>query len=166
MKVLLIVAVLCIPVSWAFGKDLPLSRLTTNVLERTSEVLEKAANDKDLNTVLAHLASNVVISVSFPKNPNIPPLVFSKDTYTKHLEETWTRTPNALILRLKTEHTIAENGKSGTTTSTFRQTVTVKNAGQTLTSNGKQVCSMKLINGIPKATRIDVTISYALDSNK
>ena len=161
MKSLLAVAMLSVCTSRAFsGGEVEHPRLTTNVLEQVSQALEKAGNTQNLEGLLAHLASNVVITVSFPQNPEYPRMTFSKDTYADHLKETWTKTRDVSIRRLTTEFEIAADGQTATATATFRQTATVKDTGQTFTSTGKQISRIALVDGIPNATRIDVTISY------
>ena len=147
------------------GRDVigqyPYQVITTNMLERASAALDKAGNAQDLEGLLAYLASNVVITVSFPRNPDYPQMVFSKHTYADHLKETWAKTRDVSVQRMTTEYEIAADGQSATATATFRQTATVKDTGQTFTSTGKQVSTVKLIQGMPKATRIAMTVTTA-----
>ena len=138
---------------------LPL-RLTTNMLEQTSVALDKAGNTQDSKTLLAHMASNVIVSVTFPNNAEIPKMTFSKDEYAQHLRETWARTKNVTVRRLNTQYVIAEDSQSATATSTFRQTATLTDNGQVFVSEGTQVSKIKLIGGVPQVTRIDVAIFY------
>ena len=167
MKVLLLIAALCVSASWASGEDLRHTRLTTDLLERTYKVIEKADNDQDWDTILAYLASNVIMTVSFPDNPNITPIMFSKDTYAKYLDEISAQFKDVSSNYLITGCTITDNGQSGIVTSTYRQKATLKDTGRTITSHGKQIDHFTLINGFPKATKIDVTIrSSEQDSNK
>lgn len=158
MRILLAVAVLSLCVQSAISGE-QITRLTTNILEQASTLMEEAANAQDSVTVLAYLASNAVINVSFPQYPEMQPMVLSKRTYAVHLADTWTRFRDVSIQRLKTEYKIADDGQSATATSTFRQTATLKD-GNTFTSSGNQVITIRLIDGVPKTTRIDVTISY------
>jgi ketosteroid isomerase-like protein len=160
VKILLAATILCASTLSVFSEDILYSRLTTNVLERTSEQLDKAGNAQDVDTLLAHLASNVVINVSFPENPEIQRMVFSRDTYARHLADGWSKTANVTIRHLNTEYKIAEDGQSATAVSTFVQTGTVKETGKTFTSTGRQTVNIRLINGIPAATRIDMTMSF------
>jgi ketosteroid isomerase-like protein len=144
----------------AFGDEAQQTRLTTNMLEKTSLVLDKAGNSQDAATLLAHMASNVVVVVTFPQNPEFPKMTFSKDEYAQHLRQTWARTKNVTIRRTSTKYDIADDGQSATATSTFRQTATLTGTGQTFVSESRQVSEIKLIEGVAQATRIDVTVSY------
>lgn len=166
MKKLFAVALLSLCVTSAFSGEEQITRLTTNMLEQATIQMEEAGNNQDLKTLLAYLASDVVITVSFPKHPELRKLVFSKQTYATHLTEGWAITRDASIQRLKTEYKISADGKSATATSTFRQKATDKATGQTFTSSGKQVGVIELTDGIPKTTKIDATLSYRLDPSK
>lgn len=160
MRSFLVACIFAVLTVSAFGGEAHHTRLTTNMLEQTSVQLDKAGNAQDSVTLLAHMASNVVVTVSFPRNPEIPKMVFSKDRYAQHLRHTWARTKNVTIRRLSTKYEITDDGQSATATSMFRQTATLADTGQTFTSEGTQVSEIQLIEGIPQATRINVTVSY------
>ncbi len=160
MRSLLAACIFAVLTASAFAGDTQHSRLTTNMLEQTSLLMDKAGNSQDSATLLAHMASNAVVSVTFPKNPEIPKMTFSKDEYAKHLRQTWAITKNVTIRRLSTQYQIADDGQSATATSTFRQTATLVDTGQTFVSEGRQIAEVHLIEGVAQARRIDVTISY------
>lgn len=143
-----------------FAADGPPTRLTTNLLEQTSLLLDKAGNSQDSATLLAHMASNVVVVVTFPKNPEIPQMTFSKEEYAQHLRQAWAETKNVIIRRLSTQYEIADDGQSAIATSTYRQAATLVDTGQTFVSEGRQISVINLIAGVAQATRIDMTISY------
>jgi murein DD-endopeptidase MepM/ murein hydrolase activator NlpD len=149
----------CILVLGCRTMEIDSPELTESWLEQVSVAVDKAGDAQDLDTLLAHIASEAVISTSFPANSGIPRMVFSKDTYATHLADTWSKTRDVSTQRLKTEYRIATNGQSATVISTLRQTATIREAGVTFTSTGKQVSEVRLIDGTPKATKIDVTIS-------
>lgn len=159
-RTLLIIAIFSLSVTSAFSGEALHVSLTTNILEQTSVRLDKAGNAQDSDTLLTYLASNAVITVSFPENPEIKRIVFSKETYATHLAHIRSRTRDVSIRRLTTEFKIAADGQSATATSMFRQTATDKDTGQTFASTGKQVSEIRLIDGVPKATKIDATLTY------
>lgn len=160
MRNLLTIALLSLCVTSAFSGEKQVTRLTTNILEQASVLMEEAGNKQDSDTLLSYLASNAVITVSFPENPEYQTIVLSKQTYATFLAEGWARTRDASIQRLKTEYKLSIDGQSATSISTFRQTATEKATGQTFTSSGKQVAAIRLTDGIPTTTKVDVTISY------
>ena len=166
MRILLAVAVLSICVTSAIGDEHNITRLTTNILEQASTLMEKAANAQDSVTVLAYLASNAVINVSFPQYPELQSMEFSKSTYAVHLADTWTKFRDVSIQRLKTEYKIADDGQSATAISTFRQSATLKATGHAITTSGKQVSVISLTDGVPQVARIDVTLLYEQVSKK
>jgi hypothetical protein len=156
---LLILAGLLAGVS-AFGQEPAHRRLTTNLLEHVSTILDKASNAQDVDTLLAHLASNVAIRVTFPKNPEIPGMTFTKESYADHLREGWTKVDNMTIRRLKTQYEIGADGRTATAISTFEQTARLKDTGRVIVSVGEERCAINLIDGVPKATSIDVTMEF------
>ena len=160
MRTLLATLIICTLTASAFGAEGEYTRLTTNILEQTSVLMDKAGNSQDTATLLAHMASNIVVTVTFPKNPEIPRMAFSKSEYAQYLRQSLTRIKRITIRRLSTEYEIADDGQSATATSTFRQTASLADTGQTFISEGVQVSEIKLIKGIPQATRIDATMSY------
>lgn len=141
-------------------------RLTESWLDQVSTTLDKATSDQDTATLLAHLASNAVIKVTFPEDPQIPSLSFSRDTYATHLRESWPKTDSIAIRRLSTIYDISPDGLSATATSVFRQTTRMKGADRDIVSMGRQVALIHLIDGVPKARRIDVTVTFKRDSGR
>jgi hypothetical protein len=141
-------------------------RLTEFWLEQVSTALDKAGLDQDTESLLGYVASNVVVEVSFPKNPRMPSLSFSRETYATHLRESWPRTDSVRIQRLSTHYDISPDGQSATATSVFRQTTRMKGSDRDIVSTGKQVSTINLIDGIPKATRIEVTVTFKKGFNQ
>jgi hypothetical protein len=141
-------------------------RLTEFWLEQVSTALERATFEKDTETLLAHLASNVVVEVSFPKNPRMPSFSFTRETYATHLRESWPRTDSVGIQRLSTHYDISPDGQSAMATSVFRQTTRMKGSDRDIVSTCKEVSTINLVDGIPKATRSEVTITFKKGFNQ
>lgn len=144
----------------AFGQETAHKRLTTNLLEHVSTILDNANNAQDVDTLLAHLASNVAIRVTFPKNPEMPGMAFTKESYAHHLREGWTKVENMTIRHLKRQYEIGADGRTATVICTFEQTARFKDTGRVIVSVGEERCVINLIDGIPKATSIDVTMEF------
>ena len=160
MRTLLATLIICALTASAFGADGEYTRLTTNMLEKTSVVLDRAGNSRDSKTLLAHLASNVVITVSFPEHPEVPEMTFTKQTYAEHIKKSWANAKAFSSHRIKTAYEIAPSGQSATATATFRQSVTMKDTGRVLTTVGQQVSTIELIDGVPQARRIDTSVTF------
>jgi hypothetical protein len=158
MKWVYIGAVACGLGTQAFAD--PVTRLTTNLLERITTESESASNAKDSVTLLSHLASNVVINVSFPRNPEIPSLRFTKQTYEANLQDGWTQMETFTVRRLTTQYDVAADGQSALVTATLLQNGTVRATGQTVTSVAKGVTTVRLVDGRPLAVKVDVTVTF------
>jgi hypothetical protein len=163
MKPLFIGAVVSLLTASAFGGEAPNTHLTTNILEQTTILMEKAVDARDSAGLLTHIASNAVFTLSFPKNPEIPKMILSKKEYALHLQQSWDTTKTITIRRLKTKYEISDDGQSATSTSTFTQTATFTHTDQILILEGTQVAGIELIDGIPQATRIDMTASVNIE---
>jgi ketosteroid isomerase-like protein len=160
MKVIFAAAILLVCTSSVFSQETRRLSLTTNILEQTYATLEKAVNEKDLDTVLAHLATNVVITVSLSINSEIQKTVLSKNAYAVYLMDAWARTGPVSYKRLTTVYDIAGDAQSAIATTTFRQTTALKDTGETFRSTGKEVSMLKLISGVPMSVKVDATVSF------
>lgn len=144
------------------------ARLTTNLLEQTSEALLAAREARDAETVLAHVASNAVIAVIFPDDPECPKVTLNKEEYAGIIRDAYARTTKVDVSsqRLGRKYVIAPDGQSATVETTTQETITNEETGQTVTSTKKQVSTVMLIDGIPKAVRIEATISQRQELNQ
>jgi hypothetical protein len=153
------IIVACVTLT-AKGSEGRHTHLTTNILAQTSAATEKAANNQNSEVLLHHMVSNVVISISFPENPEYPAVTFTKAEYAEHLRYTWSSARDFSCQTLSTTYNIAPDGQSATATSSFSQSATLTATGQTFNSIAQQVATIELIDGIPMATRIKSTVIF------
>jgi ketosteroid isomerase-like protein len=126
--------------------------LTENSIRNLYDQVAAAASQRDIDATLEHMSEDVRIHISTAKGS----LDLDATQYRQLLKQGWSGL-DAYRMEVAIESIeIAEDGQSATVKDTTKETLTMN--GHEMSTGMQETASLRLIDGMPKITRIEAVI--------